>query len=436
MDLPFVLILGGIVLFGLLMVFSASSFSAYYYKDDSFYYLKNQALYVALGSVLLYVLSKLDYKWFRVISLLAVAASVLMMVYVLHQPSKEGVSSDDIKRWVYINLGSRVFTFQPSEFAKYALILFMAYRLDDDNRKMRDNRPINLTRNSRTLYWVYEKSGGKIYISRATAMFVGYMLLICIFEYLLARESHLSGMILIMGIGVSMLWFGEGKARWFVIGGIIAVVVVIFVLANYESLDFLKEYWKERIRAWLDKGYSPKGKRWQTNQSLFAIGSGGFLGAGFGQSKEKYLYVSEPQNDFIFAIICEELGFVGAVGVLAAFAGLVLRGLYIANRAKDRFGTLLCYGIVTHIALQVFLNVAVVSDLLPNTGIGLPFISSGGTAMLINLAEMGTLLSVSRQANLPKLYSFGIIRRKKKKAQPVQADTPDNGTGEADIFEY
>ena len=172
----------------------------------------------------------------------------------------------------------------------------------------------------------------------------------------------------------------------------------------------------ERIQSWLDKDFSPLDKRWQTNQSLYAIGSGGLLGSGLGNSKEKYLYVSEPQNDFIFAIVCEELGFVGAVGILLLYALLIVRGLYIGMRSRDRFGALLVFGMISQLALQVFLNVGVVSDLLPNTGIGLPFFSYGGTSMCLCLWEMGVVLAVSRQANLPKVYSFS---NKTKKAKAV-----------------
>ena len=152
----------------------------------------------------------------------------------------------------------------------------------------------------------------------------------------------------------------------------------------------------ERITAWLDKDYDPTGARWQTNNSLYAIGSGGFLGTGLGQSKQKHLYVSEPQNDFIFSIVCEELGFVGASIIIVIFALLVYRGIYVGLRAKDRFGALLSMGIAFQIGIQVALNIAVVSDLIPNTGISLPFFSAGGTSIFILLCEMGMLLSVSR----------------------------------------
>ena len=168
---------------------------------------------------------------------------------------------------------------------------------------------------------------------------------------------------------------------------------MVLVIANPH---FLEQYAGERIVAWLDKDYEPRGARWQTNNSLYAIGSGGFLGTGLGNSKQKHLFVAEPQNDFIFAIVCEELGFVGASAIILLFAALVYRGIWIGLKSKDRFSALLSMGISFQIGIQVALNIAVVSDFIPNTGISLPFFSAGGTSILILLCEMGMLLSVSR----------------------------------------
>lgn len=192
-----------------------------------------------------------------------------------------------------------------------------------------------------------------------------------------------------------MLFLGEVKNKWFIVGVVVAVFAVILFVMNP---DLLKEYAGERIVAWLDKDYKPLGARWQINNSLYAIGSGGFLGTGLGQSKQKHLYVSEPQNDFIFSIVCEELGFVGATAIILLFALLVYRGIKIGLRAKDRFGALLAMGIVFQVGVQVALNIAVVSDFIPNTGISLPFFSYGGTSLVILLCEMGIILSISRSA--------------------------------------
>ena len=196
-----------------------------------------------------------------------------------------------------------------------------------------------------------------------------------------------------LAIGFVMLFLGEVKYKWFIAAGGVVLIAVIVLIANP---SILQDYMGERITAWLDKDFDPTGVRWQTNNSLYAIGSGGFLGTGLGQSKQKHLYVSEPQNDFIFAIVCEELGFVGAATIIVLFALLVYRGIYIGLRAKDRFGGLLSMGIAFQIGIQVALNIAVVSDLIPNTGISLPFFSAGGTSIFILLCEMGMLLSISR----------------------------------------
>ena len=210
-----------------------------------------------------------------------------------------------------------------------------------------------------------------------------------------------------------MLWMGEGRARWFVIGGIAAVIVLVIVINFYDDIPVLKDYMADRIGSWLNKDLTDTDKRWQTNHSLFALGSGGFFGSGLGNSKQKYFYVSESHTDFIFSIIGEELGFVGCCLVLGLFALLILRGIYIGMRARDRFGALLAFGIMMQIGLQVALNVAVVTDTLPNTGISLPFFSYGGSSTLVTLGEMGFLLSVSRQANLPRLYSFSKSKKQK-----------------------
>ena len=399
-DIPFFIMLLILITVGLVMLLSSSYFNAFYTTEngDSLFYFKRQLLWVLSGMIILLGLSKVNYKYFKILGLLGMGVSLLFLVFVLIMPSDDG-----IKRWIYIG----PVQFQPSELAKLSLIIFLASGLDSDNKKITSNKP-SKNAISKKLYFL---SGKRLFISQGTVTLLFYFCIVLVIAGLVALESHLSGTILILGIGVIMLWLGEGKAKWFFIAGIGGIVVVtlfiVYIKAkNFEDIPLLKEYMVDRIRSWLDKDFDPQGSRWQTNQSLYAIGSGGFLGAGLGNSKEKYLYVSEPQNDFIFAIVCEELGFVGAVGILLLYAALILRGLYIGIKARDRYGSLLAFGMVSQLALQVILNVGVVSDLLPNTGIGLPFFSYGGTSMWLCLAEMGVVLSVSRQANLPKVYSF------------------------------
>ena len=291
------------------------------------------------------------------------------------------------KRW--INLGFT--TFQPSEIAKIGLILILAFLLERNYKGVTGKIPSEMT----LCKMIGKLTNGRVMIYKSFTSVICYGLLILVFAVLVYMENHVSGTILMLALGVTVLWLGEVRGRWFAIGSVVVIIAVIVLIANPQILE---EYAGERITAWLDKDYSPMKHRWQTNNSLYAIGSGGFLGTGLGQSKQKHLYVSEPQNDFIFSIVCEELGFVGATAIILLFALLVYRGIKIGMNAKDRFGALLCMGIVFQIGIQVALNIGVVSDLLPNTGISLPFFSAGGTSLVILLCEMGMVLSISRSA--------------------------------------
>lgn len=382
MDIPFFLLLIVIVSVGLVMLFSASYTYSYYNRDgDSTYIFRRQIIFTVLGLVGMYVVSRIRYEYFKVFALLGIAVSVGLLLLVLVLPEyKPG-----FKRW--INLGFT--TFQPSEIAKIGLILFLAYLLDRDYKDITRKIPSK----SKIAQTVYDFTGGKYVLYKSFTSVVCYGLLIAFVAGLVYLENHLSGTVLMLAIGFVMLFLGEVKYKWFIAAGGLVLIAVIVIIANP---TFLQDYMGERITAWLDKDYDPTGARWQTNNSLYAIGSGGFLGAGLGQSKQKHLYVSEPQNDFIFSIVCEELGFVGAATIIVIFALLVYRGIYIGLRAKDRFGGLLCMGISFQVGIQVALNIAVVSDLIPNTGISLPFFSAGGTSIFILLCEMGMLLSVSR----------------------------------------
>ena len=395
MDLPFFLLLLLVLAIGLVMLLSSSYFYAFYNTsgNDSLHYFKRQLFFAITGLLIMYVFSKLDYKYLRVLGVAGMLVSLFLLGIVLIIPSEDG-----IKRWIDL----RFFQFQPSEVAKFILILFLANGLDKDYKKIVSAK-LSKEKFAQNLY---ELSGGKILLTQGTTTLFYYLGVIAVIAVLVLAESHLSGTILIVGIGVTMLWLGEGRAKWFAIGGIIFIVALVVVIKEYDNIPLLRDYMAERIKAWLDKDYEPTGARWQTNQSLYAIGSGGFFGSGLGNSKEKYLYVSEPQNDFIFAIVCEELGFVGATAILLLYGALIVRGIIIGMHAKDRFGSLVAFGMVFQLGLQVALNVAVVTDTLPNTGIGLPFFSYGGSSMWLCLAEMGAVLSVSRQANMPKVYTF------------------------------
>lgn len=382
MDIPFFLLLIVIVSVGLVMLFSASYTYSYYNRDgDSTYIFRRQIIFTVLGLVGMYAVSRIRYEYFKVFAVIGVVVSIGLLLLVLVLPEyKPG-----FKRW--INLGFT--TFQPSEIAKIGLILILAFLLDKDYKGITGKIPSK----SGIARTIYDFTDGRLVLYKSFTSVIVYGTLIIVFAGLVYLENHLSGTVLMLAIGIVMLFLGEVKYKWFVFAGGVVLIAVIVLVANP---SILQDYMGERITAWLDKDFDPTGVRWQTNNSLYAIGSGGFLGTGLGQSKQKHLYVSEPQNDFIFAIVCEELGFIGAATIIVLFALLVYRGVYIGLRAKDRFGALLCMGIAFQIGIQVALNIAVVSDLIPNTGISLPFFSAGGTSIFILLCEMGMLLSVSR----------------------------------------
>ncbi|MBR5245782.1 MAG: FtsW/RodA/SpoVE family cell cycle protein [Clostridia bacterium] len=383
MDIPFLAILMSIVTIGLIMLFSASYTYSYYNRGDSTQIFVRQLIFAAIGIVLMFIISRIKYEYFKLVALIGVVVSIILLLLVLVLPEyKPG-----FKRW--INLGFT--TFQPSEIAKIGLIMILAYLLDKNYKAVTGKIPSEMP----GIRSIAEITNGRYVIYKSFTSVICYGMIILVFAGLVYLEHHVSGTILMLLIGVVMLWLGEVRGRWFTIGVIIGVIAVIILILNP---DILAKYAGERITAWLDKDFDPLGARWQTNNSLYAIGSGGLLGTGLGQSKQKHLYVSEPQNDFIFSIVCEELGFVGAVAIIVLFALLIYRGIKIGMNAKDRFGALLAMGIVFQIGLQVALNIGVVSDFLPNTGISLPFFSAGGTSLVILLCEMGMVLSISRSA--------------------------------------
>ncbi len=384
MDVTFFLLLIAIVTIGLIMLFSASYTYSYYNRNgDSTFIFRRQLLFTVLGLAAMYAISRIRYEYFKLVAIIGAFVSVALLGIVLVLPEyKPG-----FKRW--INLGFT--TFQPSEIAKIGLILILAFLLDRNYKTITGKVPSEM--------FIFKKAeeitNGRLVVYKSFTTVIGYGILIILFAGLVYLENHLSGTVLMLGIGIVMLFLGEVKYKWFIAAIGVLAILAVFIIANPQILE---QYAGERITAWLDKDYEPMGARWQTNNSLYAIGSGGFLGTGLGQSKQKHLYVSEPQNDFIFSIVCEELGFVGATAIILLFAALIYRGIHIGLRANDRFGALLSMGISFQIGIQVALNIAVVSDLIPNTGISLPFFSAGGTSIFILLCEMGMVLSISRSA--------------------------------------
>ena len=225
-----------------------------------------------------------------------------------------------------------------------------------------------------------------------------FVIILGLLSFLMLLQPHVSGVILIMLIGAVVMLVGGVDVKWFVFAGVGALILIGGALLIPGAFD----YARSRLEFWFDPWSDPQGAGFQTIQSLYAIGSGGLLGVGIGNSRQKYLYLPEVQNDFVFAIVGEELGFIGATLIIVMFALLIWRGFVIAARAKDRFGMLLAVGLTAQVGIQAFLNIAVVTNTIPNTGISLPFFSYGGTSLMMLLGQMGIVLSVSRQSTLLK----------------------------------
>ena len=368
LDLPFLLLALLLTAIGLVMLFSASFPFAYYTEEgDGTYYFRHQAGYAAVGIVAMLMVGKINYQRWRGASLPLVGISLFLLMLVL--VPGVGITANNATRWLGI---PGAITFQPSEIAKLGVIVFFANSISKKKDKMRDLRKGVLP----------------------------YMGLLSAFGLLMMGEPHLSGAILIVGTGMVMMCVG-GIPEW-VIGasaGLASISAFLYIkLVEAGKIT----YGRSRILMWHDPWQDGSNDGYQMVQSLLAIGSGGLLGVGFGKSRQKFLYLPEAQNDCIFAIICEELGLIGACVIMLIFSLLILRGFWIALHARDRFGSLLVVGIMTQIALQTFLNIAVVSGLVPATGISLPFFSYGGTALVLQLVEIGIVLSVSRQIPAPR----------------------------------
>ena len=367
MDLPFLLLTLLLTVMGLVMLFYASFPSANYETGDPTFYLKRQGLFALLGLAAMVVMSRMNYQKLRRYSVLLVGISLFLLLLVL-VPGL-GINENGATRW----LGKKgVLTFQPSEIAKLAVIVFFADSISKKKNLMETFK-----------YGIRP-----------------YLLLLMFYAVLMLLEPHLSGTILIVGTGVVLMIVGGINKKW-AIGGIGAVAAVGFAYVKLVETGVIS-YGASRIEMWKNPFVDPLKDGYQLSQSLITIGSGGLTGVGLGKSRQKFLYLPEEHNDFIFAVVCEELGLIGATLVMLVFALLILRGFWIALQARDRFGALLVVGIMTQIGLQTFFNIAVVSGFVPTTGISLPFFSYGGTALALQLFEMGIVLSVSRQIPAPK----------------------------------
>lgn len=358
MDISFLALVVILLAIGVTMVLSASFARAYFdpggvTKGKATYYFIRQFIFAALGVAAMIICSRLPVGFYKRFSMPVLIAAVILLMLV----PIIGTNANGAKRWI----GFGAFTIQPSEIAKIGIILAFASMICARRGRMKSFRY------------------GILPFAAILIVIVG----------LLVLEPHFSASIIIVAIGGVMLFLGGARLIWFIAaavaaGGGIAVLLTMFPYAS------------TRITTWRDPFASTSDEGYQIVQSLYSIGSGGLTGLGLGQSRQKYLYLPEEHNDFIFSVVCEELGFIGALLILTLFALLIIRGYWIALHSTDRYGFLVAAGITTLLAIQVILNVAVVTNLVPCTGISLPFFSYGGTALLMQMAEMGIVLSISR----------------------------------------
>lgn len=370
LDMPLLIFILVLMAIGLVMLFSASYAYSYYYYGTSYYFIARQATFAVVGVIAMLLISTFDYHSFHKLAIVVFGIAVFLLVFLL---ICRYAHIESIAKWMgsatrWLRFGP--VEFQPSEIAKFALIVMFAHMISQNLDKMGTFR-----------YGV-----------------VPYVAIIGLFAVLIYLEDHLSATLIIMALGAILMFVGGTKPRWFIIGGIVLAAGLTLLLLTKGG------YQMNRITIWLDPFSTEldRDQTHQTRQSLYAIGSGGLLGVGLGQSRLKYLYLPEPQNDFIFAVVCEELGMVGALVIIVLFAMLIWRGVYVSIHAKDKFGMLLGLGITFQVGLQAVLNICVVTNTIPNTGISLPFFSYGGTALLMLLGEMGVLLNISRNSNVEK----------------------------------
>lgn len=352
--------------FGLVMIYSASAYDAAGQMDNEYYYLTHQGFAVVLGIIGMFVISVIPYHFWERFAVLGYGVSMVLILLVL---TPLGIEANGARRW--LNLGISV---QSAEIAKLAMILFLSSMICKMGRNIRTGRG----------FW----------------FILGMALPHCILVWKIT--DNMSSAIIIFGIAFLMLFVASPDYKRFVgIGAVCVVGAVLLVymitkMSSFEGAGFRVE----RIAAWLDPEAYASGKGFQTLQALYAIGSGGIFGKGLGQSIQKLGFLPEQQNDMIFSIICEELGLFGGIAVILIFVLLIWRLMVIANNASDLFGALLVVGVMGHISIQVILNIAVVTNTIPNTGISLPFISYGGSAAMFMLLEMGLVMSVARGIRL------------------------------------
>ena len=357
--------------FGLVMIYSVSSYEAYQDYNNASYYLRRQAVASALGLAAMIVVANIPYRfWIRFTTLGYLISLVLICMVPFF-----GIESHGAKRWLPVPVIN--FNLQPAEVAKLCMILFLA------------NMVCRMGKSVRT--W------------KGMAILIGMSLPAVVTVWKLT--NNLSSAIIILGIAVLMIFVASPYyKRFFLIGGgglalVVALVYILYQVGMQEGMNFRFQ----RILTWLHPELDPQGTGFQTLQALYAIGSGGIWGKGLGESMQKLGFIPEAQNDMIFSVICEELGLFGAIAVILMFIMLLWRMMIIANNAPDLFGSFLVVGVIGHIAIQVILNIAVVTNSIPNTGISLPFISYGGSSVLFLLIEIGLVLSVAKRIQLKEI---------------------------------
>ncbi len=369
-DIPLILITSMLVLFGCVMVYSASAVYAEQYHNDNTYFISKHLVFLLMAVAFTVVIVRFcTPKFWYDFGYILFGISIIFLLLVLVIGSDLGSGA---KRW----LDFKIFTFQPSEIAKLALILTLARFMTTYEKKIMSTH----------------RFGGNF---KYGVLYPG--ILIFVLVILIALERHISGIMIIGMLGISMMFLGGTHLRWiFAIGGAVLCAGCLLVLVS--------DYAQARVETWLFiENADPLGSAWQTLQGLMAIGSGGLFGTGLGNSRQKFGYVSQPQNDFIFTIVCEELGFVGAILVIGLFVAFLWRCFHIAKHVPDKASALVVYGLGFKVALQAILNIAVVTNSMPNTGIALPFFSYGGTSLMLQIFEVGIILSISRYATHSKI---------------------------------
>ena len=361
-DLPFFILVMLLTGVGLVMLLSASFPSAYYETDgqNPMSYFIRQGVFAIMGVAAMLFIGKINYQRFRGLAKPLLYLAVILLILVIVPGNPLAITRNNATRW--LGIPGTSLQFQPSEIAKLAVVIYFADSISKKKDRMQTFR-----------YGI-----------------APYAVLLIVLAALVGIEPHLSGAILIMGAGAVMMLVSGIHWRWvgLAMGAAGLLLYLVLGVIGYNA---------SRIEMWHNPWLDPQGAGYQLRQSLITIGSGGLWGVGLGKSRQKFLYLPEEHNDFIFAIVCEELGLIGATVIMLLFAALILRGFWIALHARDRFGSLMVVGVMTLVGLQTFLNIGVVTGLLPTTGISLPFFSYGGTALSIQLAEMGIVLSVSRQ---------------------------------------